>query len=226
MLVTDAVAIVGTFLFASVSFPQLLARAYGVDLHRVGTRNLGGGNLTRAVDPVVGISGGILDALKPPFAILFGAALGADDAARIASAVVAVAAQQWPLWHRFDGGRGNAPAFAVFLVLSLRASLLVAPLLLLGAGRSFVQRRRGRSAGAVGTPFGVLVAFVAYPVVALALGEPSTVVAAGAATTALIVLRRLTAGVRADLRSDGDVASILRDRLLFDRGAAQRRLPG
>ena len=44
-------AVIVTYLAASVSFPYWVARAYGVDLRAVGERKLGGGNLAKTSSP-------------------------------------------------------------------------------------------------------------------------------------------------------------------------------
>ena len=214
--------LVGTYLVTAISAPQLVARLHGVDLHRVGTRNLGGGNLTREVHALAGITGGLIDALKPPLAMLAAQALGADRATVAACGVVAVAAQQWPIWHRFDGGRGNAPMFALLIVLSLPAAALSSLLILGGLLRARIERRRG-TVWTAGTPLGVLGAFVTYPLVAGYFGAGAEVVTASAAAVALVVVRRLTAGVRADLALTDDLGRVVRNRLFYDRSEAQVR---
>jgi glycerol-3-phosphate acyltransferase PlsY len=212
-----------TYLAASVSFPQLIARAHGVDLHRVGTRNLGGANLLREVGLIPGITGGLLDALKPPLAVLAAQLIGMGRDAQLGCGVLAIVGQQWPVWHRFDGGRGNAPAIAFLMAISLPAAILVAPValagILWGAFRRVRTRRRVYS---LSTPLGLIVAFGLYPLAASWLGHADAAFA-GAATTFLVVLRRLTAQLHDDLRVSGELARILVNRLLYDRTEVQRR---
>ncbi len=224
MDLADLVALSVTYLAASVSFPQLIARAHGVDLHAVGTRNLGGGNLVREVGVVSGISGGLLDAFKAPLAILLARIAGIDAQTQTLCGVVAVAGQQWPIWHRFDGGRGNAPAIALLVALSLPASLVVAPVALAGILWGVWARvRLRRRVYSRGTPLGLLLAFALHPLASLALREEPLVALAGSLTTLLVVARRLTAGLRADLAITDDLARTLANRLLFDRTEVQRR---
>lgn len=213
-----------TYLVASVSFPQLIARAHGVDLHRVGTRNLGAGNLWREVGPLRGLTGGLLDALKPPLAMLLAQVFGASRDTQILCGAVAVVAQQWPLWHRFDGGRGNAPAIALGLAYSLVTSLAVAPVVLLVGAWALLRRMRGRRRGFTRfTPLAALLAIVLYPIAAALLREDPAIVLAAIAVGGLIVVRRLTARLHEDLRVSDDWPRILLNRLLFDRSELQRR---
>lgn len=216
--------VLATYALASISFPQLLARAHSVDLHAFGTRNLGAGNLVRAAGVVPGVAAGLLDALKPPLAILFTEALGADRGTQLACAVVSIAAQQWPLWHRFDGGRGNSSAIALYVALSIPASVIASIALLLGLVPGTIRRLRTRErVYSRGTALGNLIAFLAWPIVGVAIQVEPRAVLAGAATALLIVARRLTAGLRADLAVTDDPARTLAYRLFFDRSELQRR---
>lgn len=212
-----------TYLAASVSFPQLIALAHGVDLHHVGTRNLGAGNLWREVGPIQGATGGILDALKPPLAMLLATVLGAAPTTQILCGVVAVAAQQWPLWHRFDGGRGNASALAFGVALSLRTALVVLSFALAFAAAGTLLRKRRGGRFSRGTPLAALASIVLYPLAALWLREDAAVVLGAVAAGALVVVRRLTAHLLEDLRLSDDVGRIVLNRLLFDRSEAQTR---
>ena len=213
--------LIATYLAASVSAPQIIARAHGIDLHRVGTRNLGAGNLVRTVGALEGWTGGLLDALKPPLAMLLARAFGADHAVEVACGVVAIAAQQWPLWHRFDGGRGNASMFALLIALSLPAA--AASSIFVFAGLAIAERERRNAVWTIGTPVGILLGFLSYPLLAAAFGAGGEVVVASAIAVALVIVRRLTAGVRDDLEMTGDLMRVLRNRLLYDRSEAQGR---
>ena len=51
-----------TYVATSISFPWLVARLYGVDLKKAGSRKLGGSNLAKTVGFVPGTVGGVLDA--------------------------------------------------------------------------------------------------------------------------------------------------------------------
>jgi len=218
--------LIATYLLASISGPQLVARMHGVDLHRVGTRNLGGSNLTRNAGVVAGVTGGLIDALKPPLAMLLTRALGADHATEIACGVVAIAAQQWPIWHRFDGGRGNAPMFALLIAMSLPAAAIASLFVFVGLIIAQREKRNESTLWTVGTPVGILFGFLAYPPIAAWLGAGGEVVLASAIAVALVILRRLTAGVRDDLELTDDLYRVLRNRLLYDRSEAQVRAGG
>ena len=56
--------LVGAYLLGSVPFAQVLARLKGIDLRKVGSGNVGAGNLTSTVGLPWGIAAGVLDGLK------------------------------------------------------------------------------------------------------------------------------------------------------------------
>src|SRR2546427_2628371 len=62
--VIDALAVVASYLLASISFPFWIARAKGIDLRAFGSQKLGGSNLAKAVTPLHGVAGGPLGGAK------------------------------------------------------------------------------------------------------------------------------------------------------------------
>src|SRR2546426_3519772 len=62
--VIDALAVVASYLLASISFPFWIARAKGIDLRAFGSQKLGGSNLAKAVTPLHGVAGGLLGGAK------------------------------------------------------------------------------------------------------------------------------------------------------------------
>jgi hypothetical protein len=61
------------------------------------------------------------------------------------------------------------------------------------------------------------------PAAAWYLGEPGETVWCGVAVFILIMLRRLTAGLRDDLKTSHDVRGIVMRRLLYDRATTEWR---
>src|SRR2546422_10878467 len=106
--VIDALAVVGSYLLASISFPYWIARAKGVDLRAFGSRKLGGSNLAKAVTPLHGVAGGLLDGVKGFAAVVITRALGLPLETQLLCGLAAIAGQMWPIFHGFDGGRANA----------------------------------------------------------------------------------------------------------------------
>ncbi|MDO8562967.1 MAG: glycerol-3-phosphate acyltransferase [Candidatus Limnocylindria bacterium] len=215
----DQALVVLSYLGGSVSFPVLFARAKGIDLRRSGSRKLGGSNLIRQAGVRVGVAAGVLDGLKGLTAVLVARALGLPLEIQLACGIAAVAGQLWPVFHGFDGGRANATGWGFAIAADGIAALIMAipvvsALLLRAAVPSHPTRL---------LPIGALASFVVWPAVIWEQEGTTPQVLAGLAVLALVVLRRLTAGLRDDLATGAPLARILANRALFDRTELQTR---
>ncbi len=212
-------AVLLSYVGGSVSFPALFARARGIDLRRTGSRKLGGSNLIRQAGASLGVTAGILDGLKGLVAVLAARALGLPLEAQLGAGVAAVAGQLWPVFHGFDGGRANATGWGFAIAVDGIAALVMAvpvvsALLLRAAVPSHPTRL---------LPIGALASFAVWPAVIWEQEGTTPQVLAGLAVLALVVLRRLTAGLRDDLATGAPLARVLANRTLFDRTELQTR---
>src|SRR3982074_217015 len=107
----DVIAVVASYVLASISFPYWIARAKGIDLRAFGSRKLGGSNLATAWSPLHGVAGGLLDGMKGFAAVVLARALGLPLETQLLCGLAAIAGQMWPVFHQFDGGRANATAW-------------------------------------------------------------------------------------------------------------------
>lgn len=215
----DAAAAVAAYLLGSISFPWLIARAWGVDLHRAGARKLGGSNLAKTVGLPQGIAGGLLDGAKAIAAMLIARALGLPLQTQLLAGLAAVVGQMWPVFHRFDGGRANATGWGFALAAHPLAALVMGvPLYLALAVNALVRPRPTRL-----LPVASLCSFAVFPAVVWEREGAVPTVWAGLLLLALIVARRLTAGIRDDLATGAAPLPVLANRLLFDRSELQRR---
>ena len=117
-------AALGGYLLGSIPFAQILAALAGLgDLREVGSGNVGATNVLRAGHRGMAAVTLLLDCAKGALAVLAVAPLG-QDASLIAGAG-AVIGHIFPLWLRFQGGKGVATTIGVLLAISLPAGLLV-----------------------------------------------------------------------------------------------------
>ncbi len=215
----DVAAVVISYLVSSVSFPWLVARAYGVDLRTVGSRKLGGSNLAKTVGLVPGVAGGVLDAAKGLTAVLVTRALGLPLETQLACGIAAVVGQMWPLFHGFDGGRANATGWGFALAADPAAALVMGvPLSLSLAARTLVRPVPTRL-----LPIASLVAFALFPAVIWEADGVTPTAVAGVVVLVLVMVRRLTAGIRADVATGAPLGRILANRALLDRSELQVR---
>ena len=203
------VAVVITYLVSSISFPYWIARAKGIDLRATGSRKLGGSNLAKVLTPWHGIAGGLLDALKGFAAIIVTRQLGLTPETQLICGVVAIAGQMWPLFHQFDGGRANATAWGFIGMIPVATAALL---------RVTVQPRPRRV-----LPLANLLSYAVFPAVIWEQEGLTPTVIAGLAALALVIVRRVTAGVREDLATGAPTTRVLANRALFDRSELQER---
>ena len=108
---------IAAYLVGSISFALLVARRKGVDIYGEGSGNPGATNVGRVIGKTEGRLVLLLDALKG--ALPYGVArltLGAEDLWTAVAGVAAVVGHCLPVWHRFRGGKGAAPAAGVMIV--------------------------------------------------------------------------------------------------------------
>jgi glycerol-3-phosphate acyltransferase PlsY len=215
----SALAVLVTYVLSSLSFPWLVARLYGVDLQKVGSRKLGGSNLVKSVGVVPGIAGGLLDAAKSLAAVLIARALGLPLDVQLACGLAANIGQMWPLFHRFDGGRANATGWGFALAADPIAALIMGVPLAAALAMTLVVRPRPTRL----FPLASLLSFFVFPAVIWEQEGTTPTVIAGVVLLALIVARRLTAGLRDDLATGAPVSRVVANRALYDRSELQER---
>ena len=216
---SDAIAVALSYLIASISFPYWIARAKGVDLRATGSRKLGGSNLAKAVTPMHGIAGGILDGAKGFAAVVITRELGFPLETQLLCGLAAIAGQMWPLFHQFDGGRANATAWGFQLATDFIAFFIGwIPVIVAAVLRISVRPRPKRL-----LPLANLLSYAVFPAVIWEQEGVTPTVLAGLGALALVVLRRLTAGIREDLATGAPPARVLANRALFDRSELQER---
>lgn len=125
------------YLVGSLSPALLWARAAGVDLRGEGSGNPGASNAARVLGKRVGVTILLLDMAKGAIpALVASRLLGTTDPWTATVGAVSVLGHCFPLWHRFQGGKGAATGLGVMLVLDWPAglaSLVTAGLVRFGA---------------------------------------------------------------------------------------------
>jgi acyl phosphate:glycerol-3-phosphate acyltransferase len=167
------------YLVGSIPFSFLVARAFGVeDVRRVGSGNVGATNVLRSAGKAAGALALLLDLGKGAAATALAGRLAPGEPALPAVAAVgAVIGHMYPVWLRFEGGKGVATGLGALAPLVPKAALaaLVA-FAVVAAGTRYV------SLGSVGGAL-VLTALV------FAARGPDPVALAAALTAALVVFR-------------------------------------
>ena len=114
-------ALVG-YLFGSLSFAVIVSRVMGLDDPRTyGSQNPGATNVLRSGNKKAALATLLLDALKGYFPVLlvkwYGPAFGLDDEAVAVVAMAAFVGHVWPVFFRFQGGKGVATAAGILFAV-------------------------------------------------------------------------------------------------------------
>jgi glycerol-3-phosphate acyltransferase PlsY len=120
------IAAVLAYLLGSVPWGFLAGKLNGVDLRKEGSGNTGATNAVRVLGKKWGYTVFALDALKGWAAVMvafFVAGVGHGESeggvilAGVVAAICAMAGHTYPVWLRFQGGKGIATAAGIMLAL-------------------------------------------------------------------------------------------------------------
>ena len=177
--------IVVAYLIGSIPFALLLARQWGAgDLHLVGSGNIGAANVLRATGITAGVLVAVLDIAKGAASVILAEWLSPNPASGAVAGLAAIIGHVYPVWLRFRGGKGVATACGVFSILTPFAMPPAFAIFLVT-----VWATKYISLGSV-------LATLALPPIAYAIGNPPAAVVAAFAAAAIIVFRHRTNLVR------------------------------
>lgn len=122
-MLTTALAMLAAYLVGSLSFAVLVSKAMGIaDPRSYGSGNPGATNVLRSGNRAAAALTLMLDALKgylPVLAVgLYGGAYGMHAAAQGLVGLAAFCGHLWPVFFRFQGGKGVATAAGVLLAIN------------------------------------------------------------------------------------------------------------
>ena len=171
------IVIVSAYLIGSIPTGLLLGKAYGIDVRKEGSGNIGATNLYRTVGRKVGIITLIGDCLKGllPVVLVKSSSLPPEFAAWVGLA--AFCGHVFSVFLQFRGGKGVATALGVFLAL---APLAVAIAIALFAVLMFLWRY---------VSLGSITAAAAMPLAVFFLGESRTVTTVTFIIALIVIVR-------------------------------------
>jgi len=171
-------AIILAYFIGSIPFALILARRWGAtDLRRIGSGNLGAANVMRASGVTAGVLVAVLDMAKGAASVWLAVSMSNGAAVPAAAGLAAIVGHVYPVWLRFRGGKGVATACGVFSVLT---PLAIPPALAMFAAAVWLTKY---------ISLGSVVASIALPPLAYALGSPAPTVLAAIAASIIIVFR-------------------------------------
>ncbi|MEA2085558.1 MAG: glycerol-3-phosphate acyltransferase [Chloroflexota bacterium] len=208
--------IAGGYLLGSVPVAYLIAKwSRGMDIRKYGSGNVGTTNLLRLTSRKTGIPMVIFDLGKGMLMVWAAQVLGLGIAGEAAVGLAVVTGHNWPLFLRFNGGRGILTVLGIAIILPLLNGFMpweiIISLALTAAGAFIIHN----------LPLGVFVGVTALPLTSWAFDRPLSMTLAFLALFLIVVIRRLTAP-RSPLAKSVSRRQLIINRLLFDRDIRDR----
>lgn len=113
------------YLLGSVPCGVLIARLYRIDIHQVGSKNPGATNVLRSVGKKPALFTLLGDITKGVTAVWLGKCFLSSQTSLAAMGLLAIIGHNWPIFAKFQGGKGVATSLGVFLVLTPLPMLIV-----------------------------------------------------------------------------------------------------
>ena len=208
--------IAGGYLLGSVPVAYLIAKwLRGMDIRKYGSGNVGTTNLLRLTSRKTGIPVVIFDLGKGMLMVWAAQMLGLGIAGEAAAGLAVVAGHNWPLFLRFNGGRGILTVLGIAIILPLLNGFMpweiIISLAFAAAGAFIIHN----------LPLGVFVGVTALPLTSWAFDRPLSIILGFLALFLIVVIRRLTAP-RSPLAKSVSRRQLIINRLLFDRDIRDR----
>jgi len=208
--------IVGAYLLGSVPAAYLVAKwSRGIDIRQYGSGNVGAANISTIVSKRWAIPVITFDLLKGMILVYVAQQIGFGIIQQATVGIAAIVGHNWPVFLRFNGGRGGLTLLGVAIILAPQLAL---PLFLIVIISGMFRQMA----------LGTLMAITALPVCSwffsqpLGITEDSLGLTLGFVAIFLVtVIRRLTIP-RADIAASVSTGQLLVNRLLFDRDIRDR----
>jgi glycerol-3-phosphate acyltransferase PlsY len=121
----SVLSIVIAYFLGSIPFAYIIGKMSGLDVRRVGDKNVGTFNVFRHGGLGPGIATLVADVGKGALAIMVAKLLSVDELVVFGAGMAAVIGHNWPVFLRFRGGRGLAVVIGVLLAV-LPVEMLIA----------------------------------------------------------------------------------------------------
>lgn len=216
MTVEFILLLVAAYLLGSIPSAYLAAKwSRGVDIRQYGSGNVGAANLFRLTSKRIGIVVSIFDIVKGMPLVCVAHLLGLGIAEQAAVGIAAIIGHNWPVFLRFNGGRGMMTTLGVAFILPLInwlvpwETITAVAICFIGA---FVIHN---------VPVGIGAAVAQAPLVSWIADRPLEMTLGFLAMFLIMVIRRLTAP-KTSLTASVPLGQLMVNRLLFDRDIRDR----
>ncbi len=216
-MVPAVLLIIGAYLLGSVPSAYLVARwRRGIDIRQYGSGNVGAANVLATVSKRWSVVVTLFDIGKGALMVWVAQLLGLGVAQQAAVGITAIIGHNWPVFLRFQGGRGVFTSLGVITILSpwLGLTAIVFPYLFFAPFRQ--------------VSLGVVLVLIILPLMSwfagqpLGISEPLPVTLGITVILIIMVTRRLTAP-RSPISSSVPTSELMLNRFLFDRDIRDRK---
>ncbi len=216
MAVEFGLLTLGAYLLGSVPAAYLAARwSRGIDIRQFSDGNVGATNLMRLTSKRIAIPVIIFDLGKGAIMVWTAQLLGLDITQQVTVGLAAIIGHNWPVFLRFNGGRGIFTSLGVISILVPRLGLIA---LIIAYGMAPFRQ----------LALGTIIALASLPIFSWFLPqlfgiEKPLLITLGFLVIFLVaVIRRLTAR-RTIFTAAVSPGQLLINRLLFDRDIRDRK---
>jgi glycerol-3-phosphate acyltransferase PlsY len=216
MLIKFIPLIIGAYLLGSMPSAYLVAKwRRGIDIRQYGSGNVGAANVLAVVSKRWSIAVTIFDVGKGALVVWIAQLLKLDPSYQAAVGVAAIIGHNWPIFLRFQGGRGVFTSLGVITMLSpwLGLIALVFPYL-------FAPFRQ--------VSLGVTLALILLPIVSWFASQPLGIkeplpITLGIIVILLIMLFRRLSAPRRPISASVPIGELIINRFFFDRDIRDRK---
>ena len=136
------------YLIGSVPFGVIVAKGMGLgNLRDIGSGNIGATNVLRTGSKPAAAATLLLDGAKGAVALLLARSLSGEDATHVA-ALAAMIGHCYPVWLKFQGGKGVATFLGILLAIAWPVGLATCAAWLVGAALTRMSSMGGLVAAA------------------------------------------------------------------------------
>jgi len=215
--------VLGAYLLGSLPHLSVLGKLRGVELE--GDSHI---SLWQRGGRIVGTIGIVGEFAKGVIPVLVGKSLGFDLFIVVVAGLAVVCGQMWSIFSRFDGEKGNSVGLAMAGTLApIILFIALVPIVigvairtvprLMDTSQSLNERLKFGGPPSRSLPVAMAIGFLVMPITGWCLGKPPEITFGLLSLFVLIMVRRLTAGLRGDMAVNTDIKGILLNRLLYDR---------
>ncbi len=216
MVIAFILLVPGAYLLGSVPSAYLVAKwSRGIDIRQYGSGNVGASNVLAIVSKRWSIPVTVFDIGKGALIVWIAQLLGLGAAQQVTVGIATVIGHNWPIFLRFQGGRGMFTILGVATMLSPKLGLIALVLTFIVA--PLRQVALGATAALVSLPF--LSWFLSRPLEI----EARLPITLGFTALVLIVLSRRLVAPRTRLSESVSPVELVINRLLFDRDIRDRK---